>query len=92
MNAPYVLDVIRQNRVAQRALGNYSSIDNGSSASGNSASGSADNTVLLVALDRMIAFLEYLIDNGVKAPIVLSELEAKIALRDKSLKKGSLGA
>jgi hypothetical protein len=90
MNAPYVLSAIKQHRVSQRADGNYSSIDNGVSASGNSTAGNADNTAMLIALDRMIAFLQYLIDNGVKAPIVLSELEAKMELRDKSLKKGSL--
>lgn len=89
MNEPWLISRITRYRVQQRAGGNYSSVD--SSSGGGSASGSvSDNTAMLVALDRMISFLQYLIDNGVKAPIVLSELEAKIALRDKSLNKGSI--
>jgi len=88
MNEPWLINRIKHYRVQQRAGGNYSAVDNNASGSGSSPA--YDNTAMLNALDRMIAFLQYLIDNGVKAPIVLSELEAKIALRDKSLKKGSI--
>ena len=92
MNAPWVLNTIRTMRVAQRAEGNYSSLNSNSGTQSGSGSSVVDNSaILLSALDRMIALLEYLRDNGVIAPIVLTELDKAYALRAKSEKKGSIG-
>ena len=92
MNAPWVLNTIRTMRVAQRAEGNYSSLNSNSGTQSGSGTSVVDNSaILLSALDRMIALLEYLRDNGVIAPIVLTELDKAYALRAQSEKKGSIG-
>jgi len=92
MNAPGVLDVIRRNRVRQRADGNYNTID-GSSPAGSSVP-NQDNSAIIAAnisvMSQLIALLSYLRDNGIDAFVMLSQLEKQQALKDKSLKKGSI--
>jgi len=89
MNAPYVLDAIRKNRVSQRADGNYSQL--GSSGGSGSGSAPADNSTFLASvIERNSNLLEYLATNRIEAYTLLSDFEKKRDLRDKSLAKGSL--
>lgn len=88
---PHVLRAINRNRVAQRADGNYSQIDgeaggNGSALANYAAIIDANTAVM----QKNSELLQHLITNGVKAPIVLSELQKAQALQEKSLAKGSL--
>jgi hypothetical protein len=45
---------------------------------------------MAAVVDKNTQLLQYLIDNGIDAFVILSQLEKQQALRDKSLKKGSL--
>ncbi|HEY5593151.1 MAG TPA: phage tail tape measure protein [Paludibacter sp.] len=95
MNAPWLLSEIKRLQVPQRAGGSYDAINNSSTAGGNSAggSGSGNDTLTLAALaiiQKNSELLQYLIDNGVKAFMLLSDFDKQVLLRDKSLKKGSL--
>jgi hypothetical protein len=88
MNAPWVIDTIRKSRVQQRADGNYNAIGN---APAGGSSPAVDNSAMMAAVvDKNTQLLQYLIDNGIDAFVILSQLEKQQALRDKSLKKGSL--
>jgi hypothetical protein len=88
MNAPWVIDTIRKSRVQQRADGNYNAIGN---APAGGSSPAVDNSAMMAAvIERNSQLLQYLIDNGIDAFVILSQLEKQQALRDKSLKKGSL--
>ena len=88
LKAPNFIPWVFANRVQQRADGKYDTAQNNTNIVG------ADNSQLIAAniavMNRLTGLLDSIERNGVKAPIVLSELEAKQALRDKSLKKGSL--
>ena len=89
MNAPWVLDTIRKSRVIQRADGNYAAI--GSNAQGGTSVQVQDNSaVMLAVIDKNTQLLQYLIDNGIDAFVMLNQLEKQQALQAKSLKKGSL--
>ena len=87
MKVPNFNSFVLSNRVPQRAAGNYDAVQVGQNMA-------PDNNALmeanLAATNTLIGLVADLQSNGVKAPIVLSELEAKLALRDKSVKKGSL--
>ena len=88
MNAPWVIDTIRKSRVPQRADGNYNAIGN---APTGGSSPAVDNSAMMAAVvDKNTQLLQYLIDNGIDAFVILSQLEKQQALRDKSLAKGSL--
>jgi hypothetical protein len=89
MNEPWVIDTIRKYRVQQRAAGNYSSVGN-SPAGGNSVQIQDNSAVMMAVIDKNTQLLQYLIDNGIDAFVILNQLEKQQALRDKSLKKGSL--
>ncbi len=88
LKAPSFIPWVLANRVQQRAEGKYDT------ATAQAAAQGADNSQLIAAniavMNRLSIILDSIEQNGVKAPIVLSELEAKKALRDKSLSKGSL--
>jgi hypothetical protein len=93
MNAPYVLDIIKQNRVSQRAAGNYQALKNENVNSQTSKEDNEYNSLIAAnttVMNKTVELLTYLKDNGVDAFLLLSEFEKKVALRDKSLKKGSL--
>lgn len=67
MNAPYVIDAIRANRVVpQRASGKYDTIV------------ATDNSDLTKAVERLNQILDALYTNGVQSIIVLSELQKKM--------------
>jgi TP901 family phage tail tape measure protein len=93
MNAPHVLETIRNHRVKQRASGNYSAIEgeNNSSATNSTI---ADNSVLIAnntaIMNQVAALLNYLATNRIEAYTILSDFEKKRDLRDKSIAKGSL--
>jgi len=95
MNAPWLLSEIKRLRVPQRADGSYDTI-NGISSSGGSytgGSGSGNESLILAAMaiiQKNTELLQYLIDHGVKAFMLLSDFEKQVLLRDKSLEKGSL--
>ena len=84
VNYPVVLQAIQQSRqpnhVPQRAEGNYSGIPNGSP-----QLSTVDNKMMA----RIEQMLDHIIKNGVKAPIVLYELQAKQTLQETSQKIGS---
>ena len=86
MNAPYILSEIMRLRVPQRAEGKY---DSGMGTSMNDPMSEliSRNTAVMA---NMASFLRSLQENGVKAPIVLSELEKKQALSAKSKKIGTM--
>jgi len=94
MNAPGVLDVIRRNRVSQRASGNYSAIGDSGDGGDNTNKATTDSNAVIAAnisvMSRLGQLIQYLIDNGIDAFVILSQLEKQQALRDKSVKKGSL--
>lgn len=91
MNAPWVLSIIRRLRVPQRAAGNYSEIN---TEAGNSQLQSSENSRIVAAnievMQKLITILRIMIDNGIDANIYLDQLEKKIELRNKSVRKGSL--
>ena len=93
MNAPWVLDTIRQLRVPQRADGNYSNIPAGKNINQNNQVNSADSVVSMniKVMERLIVMIQWMIDNGIDANVYLDKLERKIELKNKSLGKGSLG-
>lgn len=87
MKAPGFNNFVLNNRVNQRADGNYSPLQNG----GGAANAVTDNSAYIASVvDRNSALIQYLIDNGLDAFIMLDQFEKKVALRDKSLKKGSI--
>jgi len=88
MNAPWVLEEIQKARTPQRASGNYDSISNINS------TGSNQEMQLLLAelritIDQLVDVLEWIKANGIEAPIVLSELQKKIDLYNKSKNRGT---
>lgn len=91
MNAPWVLSTIRRLRVPQRAAGNYSEIN---TEAGNSQLQNSENSRIIAAnievMQKLITILRIMIDNGIDANIYLDQLEKKIELRNKSVRKGSL--
>lgn len=88
MDAPFVLEAIQQARVPQRASGNYTKISDIPSSGG-------DNNVQNIlseiqsSLGRLNLILGSIDENGVESIIVLTELERKIALRNKSKNRGT---
>lgn len=91
INYPLVVSAIndaRNNTIPQRASGNYDAIQNSTQAKNTSASASSFDIALL---QELIFLLRDLKENGVKAPVVLSELEKKQALQTKSKKIYSRG-
>lgn len=90
MNAPWILSVINKMRVPQRASGSYP--ETVSQSSSGSFSQTTNDTLLtanMEVLKRLVVLLTFLIDNGIDANVYLDKLEKKIALKNKSLKKGS---
>lgn len=79
VNYPVVLDAIQQSRVSQRAAGNYESLPP-------TPIGSNDNSEIMRDIRNLLADLK---SNGVKAPIVLSELQRKQEILNKSQRIGS---
>jgi TP901 family phage tail tape measure protein len=90
MKAPGFNNFVLNNRVNQRADGNYASLQNG----GGSANAVTDNGALIAAnmatMNRVANLLEWLTNNRIEAYTLLNEFEKKRDLRDKSLKKGSI--
>jgi hypothetical protein len=88
MNAPWLLGEIKKYRVPQRAGGKYDAINNSTSGGSQPV---VDNSAMMAAvIERNSQLLQYLIDNGIDAFVILTQLEKQQALRDKSLQKGSL--
>lgn len=84
MNAPYVLDTIMRHRVGQRMEGNYESISTPSKGV------AAENGELLKTLALTNSLLNRLLNDPLMAYVVLSQLEAKQQLKNRSEKKGSI--
>ena len=88
MKAPGFNNFVLNNRVNQRADGNYASLQNGGS------DRAADNSTLIAAnmetMNRVANLLEWLTNNRIEAYTLLNDFEKKRDLRDKSLKKGSI--
>lgn len=89
MKAPGFNQFVLRNTVMQRAEGNYAPVS-GANAPANTGVNDALIAMLADNVQRNNAMLQSIIDNGVKAPIVLSEFERKQELRNKSVARGSL--
>jgi len=85
MNAPWILEEIQRARTPQRAKGNYSGISDVSAAS---SADSINLQLILAELRMTIDQLVATLDNGIEAPIVITELEKKMLLMEKSKNKG----
>ena len=86
MNAPWILEEIQRARTPQRAKGNYSGISDVSAA--DSSNLQLILAELRITIDQLVEVLEWMKENGVEAPIVITELEKKMLLMEKSKNKG----
>lgn len=89
IKAPHVINTINRYRVPQRADGNYDNVTQYSASEYNAETAQLLKANL-IATNQLIGLVADLKANGVKAPIVLSDLERKQELRKNSLLKGSL--
>ncbi|HLP05104.1 MAG TPA: phage tail tape measure protein [Paludibacter sp.] len=87
MQAPRFIPWVLSNRVSQRAEGKYDSVQGTNAAMQDSSQLISAN---IAVMNKTNMLLEDLIKNGVIAPIVLSDFEAKQKLQNRSKAKGSL--
>lgn len=90
MKAPGFNNFVLNNRVNQRAEGNYAAINGTGGNGANGADNSALMSLLIGTIDKNNSLLQYLAENRIEAYTLLSEFEKTRDLRDKSLTKGSL--
>ena len=94
MDAPWLIGEIIKHRVPQRAAGNYADLTNGEYGSVGTAKNTSSIDLIaanISVMNQLLAYLKYLKENGIDCVFLITELERVQALRDKSLKKGSIG-
>lgn len=87
MNAPYVLHEIQRQRVPQRSLGNYNSVQNTAQPQ---QSTPEESKQMMFVMEMILQQLDKLDKNGLHAYVLLNELEKKMELKNRSNKLGRL--